>query len=165
MHKHLEEQVEATRQFLSFQLAGEEYAIDILQVQEIRDSALPTLIPNSPNYIDGVLNLRGEIIPVINLRSRFGLSQNTAQKNRIVIVVNVASAGKNRLMGLLVDAFSETYDVPLSDIKPAPPGISIIDDEFIIGLTTVEERMLILLDAEVLLNSNELSLNINENIA
>lgn len=165
MRKHLEEATEETRQFLSFKVAGEEYAIDILKVQEIRDSSHPTLIPNSPKYIDGVLNLRGEIIPVVNLRSRFGLPANKPQKNRIVIVLNIDSGAKNRLMGLLVDSFRETYDIAISDIKPAPLGISVIDDEFIIGLTTVQEHMLILLDADVLLNSNELSLKINETIA
>lgn len=165
MNPELEVKVEQSRQFLSFQLAGEEYAIDILKVQEIRDSAIPTLIPNSPSYIEGVLNLRGEIIPVINLRNRIGLPTHSNPINRIVIVLNITSGSKSRLMGLLVDAFSETYDVPISAIKPAPAGISVIDDEFIIGLTTANDRMLILLDADALLNSNELSLTINQEIA
>lgn len=164
MSEVVESTVEKTKQFLSFGLAGEEYAVDILKVQEIRDSSEPTLVPNSPDYIDGVLNLRGEIIPVINLRTRFGLAQDDSLANRIVIILNIADGNKSRLMGILVDVFKETYDVNLSSISLAPAGISAIDDEFIIGLTTANEAMLILLDADALLNSNELSVKQSETI-
>jgi len=154
-----------SKQFLSFILSGEEYALDILKVQEIRDWITPTIVPNSPSYIDGVINLRGEILPVINLRTRFGLENNVQLKNPIVIVLNIFDGKRNRLMGLLVDAFSETYDIATSTINPAPANISVIDDEFIIGLTTVDKKMIILLDANSLLNSNELATHNNENVA
>jgi len=136
-----------------------------LKVQEIRDWSAPTIVPNSPSYIDGVVNLRGEIIPVINLRSRFSLANDPQLKNPIVIVLNVFDGKKYRLMGLFVDAFSETYDVITSKINPAPANISVIDDEFIIGLTTVDQQMIILLDADALLNSNELAPQHIENVA
>ena len=153
------------RQFLSFILANEEYATDILKVQEIRDWTQATLVPNSPDYVEGVTNLRGQIIPIINLRTRFDIPQDDSLKNRIVIVLNVDDGQRSRLMGLLVDAFAETYDITPQNIKPAPNNISAIDDEFIIGLSTVEEKMLILLDVDELLTSKELSPICTDNVA
>ena len=151
--------------FLSFILAGEEYAIDILKVQELRQWSQTTLVPNSPNYIDGVMNLRGQIIPVINLRKRFNLPNDHTLNNRIVIVLNINDGTRSRLMGLLVDSFSQTYDITEEDIKPAPSKISIIDDEFIIGLSTIDNKMLILLDVDQLLSSKELSLKKTNHVA
>jgi len=159
------ELVQKGQQFLSFILAGEEYATDILKVQEIRDWTQATLIPNSPDYVEGVMNLRGQIIPVINLRKQFNLPNDDTLKNRIVIVLNVNNGERCRLMGLLVDAFAETYDVAINNIRTAPSNISAIDDEFIIGLTTVDEKMLILLDVDQLLSSKELSTQGIESVA
>ncbi len=156
---------EQGQQFLSFILAGEEYAIDILKVQELREWSQTTLVPNSPNYIDGVMNLRGQIIPVINLRKRFNLPNDHTLNNRIVIVLNINDGTRFRLMGLLVDSFSQTYDINEKDIKPAPSKISIIDDEFIIGLSTIDNKMLILLDVNQLLSSKELSLQKTNHVA
>lgn len=153
------------RQFLSFILADEEYAVDILKVQEIRDWKLATLVPNSPDYVEGVTNLRGQIIPIINLRTRFDIPKDALLKNRIVIVLNIDDGQRTRLMGLLVDAFAETYDITSQNIKPAPDNISAIDDEFIIGLSTVDEKMLILLDVDELLTSKELSPISTDNVA
>ena len=154
-----------TQQYLAFVLAGEEYAADILKVQEIRDWSECTYIPNSPSYLEGVLNLRGDIIPIVNLRSRFGLGPPEELKNRIVIMLSIDSHGKNRSMGLLVDAFSETYNIDMGTVKQAPENISVIDDEFIIGLTTIDSKMLILLDVDELMNSKELAIKSNENAA
>ncbi|MGB0835970.1 MAG: chemotaxis protein CheW [Psychrobium sp.] len=153
------------RQFLSFILADEEYATDILKVQEIRDWTQATLVPNSPDYVEGVTNLRGQIIPIINLRTRFSLPNGDSLKNRIVIVLKIDDGHRSRLMGLLVDAFAETYDISDNDIKTAPSKISVIDDEFILGLATADEKMLILLDVDELLTSNELTPTNNENVA
>lgn len=153
-----EDEVINSRQFLSFVLAGEEYAADILKVQEIREWTSCTLLPNSPDYIEGVLNLRGDIIPIINLRTRFSLSGSERLTNRIVIVLNVNSQGKHRSMGLLVDAFAQTYDVDMDNVFPAPSGSSVIDDEFITGLTTLDNKMVILLDVDELLSSGELAI-------
>ncbi|NRA70526.1 MAG: purine-binding chemotaxis protein CheW [Gammaproteobacteria bacterium] len=144
-------------QYLSFILAGEEYAADILKVQEIRDWTSSTLIPNSPPYIEGVLNLRGDIIPIINLRTRFCLAPSEQLLNRIVIVLNIETNGRQRLMGLLVDAVADTYNVNMDNVKPAPPSSSVIDNEFIVGLTTLEKKLVILLDVDQLLSSDELA--------
>jgi len=160
-----EEATDKGRQFLSFIVAGEEYATDILKVQEIRDWKMATLVPNSPDYVEGVTNLRGQIIPIINLRTRFDIPPDESLKNRIVIVLNIDDGQRTRLMGMLVDAFAETYDIAAQNIKPAPSNISAIDDEFIIGLSTVEEKMLILLDVDELLTSKELSPANTENVA
>jgi len=154
-----------SRQFLSFILAGEEYATDILKVQEIRDWTHATIVPNSPDYVEGVTNLRGQIIPIINLRTRFSLPIDDSLKNRIVIVLNIDDGQRTRLMGLLVDAFAETYDINDHEIKTAPSKISVIDDEFIIGLASAEEKMLILLDVDELLTSQELTPTVNDNVA
>jgi len=160
-----EDATDKGRQFLSFIVAGEEYATDILKVQEIRDWKMATLVPNSPDYVEGVTNLRGQIIPIINLRTRFDIPADESLQNRIVIVLNIDDGQRTRLMGMLVDAFAETYDIASQDIKPAPSNISAIDDEFIIGLSTVEEKMLILLDVDELLTSKELSPANAENVA
>ncbi|NRA53905.1 MAG: purine-binding chemotaxis protein CheW [Gammaproteobacteria bacterium] len=146
------------QQYLSFMLAGEEYASNILKVQEIRDWTSSTLIPNSPDYLEGVLNLRGDIIPIINLRTRFFLPPSEQTEQRIVIVLNIESMGKRRAMGLLVDAVAETYDVDLNKVRPAPASCCVIEDDFISGLITVDEKMIILLDVDQLLNSGLLGL-------
>ena len=147
-----------SRQYLSFILAGEEYASDILKVQEIRDWPSSTFVPNSPQYIEGILNLRGNIIPIINLRTRFNLPNDEKLVNRIVIVLTIETGGRNRSMGLLVDAVAETYDVDMDKVRSAPTGSSVIDDEFITGLTTLDNKMVILLDVDELLSSGELGL-------
>lgn len=147
-----------SRQYLSFILAGEEYASDILKVQEIRDWTSSTFVPNSPQYIEGILNLRGNIIPIINLRTRFNLPNDEKLVNRIVIVLTIETGGRNRSMGLLVDAVAETYDVDMDKVRSAPTGSSVIDDEFITGLTTLDNKMVILLDVDELLSSGELGL-------
>jgi len=147
-----------SRQYLSFILAGEEYASDILKVQEIRDWTSSTFVPNSPQYIEGILNLRGNIIPIINLRTRFNLPTDEKLLNRIVIVLTIETGGRNRSMGLLVDAVAETYDVDMDKVRTAPTGSSVIDDEFITGLTTLDNKMIILLDVDELLSSAELGL-------
>ena len=154
-----------SKQFLSFILAGEEYATDILKVQEIRDWTNATIVPNSPDYVEGVTNLRGQIIPIINLRTRFSLPTDNSLKNRIVIVLNIDDGHRTRLMGLLVDAFAETYDINDHEVKTAPSKISVIDDEFIIGLASANEKMLILLDVDELLTSQELTPTVNDNVA
>ena len=147
-----------SRQYLSFILAGEEYASDILKVQEIRDWTSSTFVPNSPQYIEGILNLRGNIIPIINLRTRFNLPNDEKLVNRIVIVLTIETGCRNRSMGLLVDAVAETYDVDMDKVRSAPTGSSVIDDEFITGLTTLDNKMVILLDVDELLSSGELGL-------
>jgi len=145
--------------YLTFVLATEEYAVDILRVQEIKGWNKVTPIPNTPDYICGVINLRGTIVPIIDLRLRFGLERLEYGVMTVVVVVRVvAMTGKERIMGVVVDAVSDVYDVIESEIKPPPDFGSVISIEFIKGLASVGEKMVIVLDIDKLLNSNELAI-------
>lgn len=147
-----------TNKYLTFVLATEEYAVDILRVQEIKGWSKVTKIPNTPQYICGVINLRGTIVPIVDLRSRFGLEHLEYGPMTVVVVVKVLSNAKERIMGVVVDAVSDVYDVSDSDIKPPPDFGTVISIEFVRGLATVEEKMVIVLDIDRLLNSNELAI-------
>lgn len=148
-----------TNKYLTFVLATEEYAVDILRVQEIKGWNKITTIPNTPHYICGVINLRGTIVPIIDLRMRFNLERLEYGPMTVVVVVKViASKSKERTMGIVVDAVSDVYDVSEIDIKPPPDFGSFICTEFIKGLTTVDNKMVIVLDIDRLLNSNELAI-------
>ncbi len=145
--------------YLTFVLATEEYAVDILRVQEIKGWNKVTPIPNTPDYICGVINLRGTIVPIIDLRLRFGLERLEYGVMTVVVVVRVvAMTGKERIMGVVVDAVSDVYDVTESEIKSPPDFGSVISIEFIKGLASVGEKMVIVLDIDKLLNSNELAI-------
>jgi purine-binding chemotaxis protein CheW len=148
-----------TSKYLTFVLATEEYAVDILRVQEIKGWNKVTPIPNTPEYICGVINLRGTIVPIIDLRLRFGLERQAYGPMTVVVVLKVISANnKERTMGIVVDAVSDVYDVIETDIKPPPDFGSVISTEFVKGLATVGEKMVIVLDIDRLLNSNELAI-------
>ena len=148
-----------TNKYLTFVLATEEYAIDILRVQEIKGWNKITTIPNTPRYICGVINLRGTIVPIIDLRQRFNLERLEYGPMTVVVVVKViANQSKERTMGIVVDAVSDVYDISETDIKPPPDFGSLISTEFIKGLTTVDNKMVIVLDIDRLLNSNELAI-------
>lgn len=146
-----------SRQFLTFILANEEYALDILRVQEIRGWMPVTRIPGSPDYMKGVLNLRGEIIPIIDLRERFGFERRDYSKTTVVVVVWIKSAERQRSMGLVVDAVADTYNISNQEIAPAPMMGDGIEPKFIEALATVDEKMVILLDIDYLLNSDALA--------
>jgi purine-binding chemotaxis protein CheW len=145
--------------YLTFVLATEEYAVDILRVQEIKGWSKVTTIPNTPLYICGVINLRGTIVPIIDLRVRFNLERLEYGQMTVVVVVKVLTPhGKERTMGVVVDAVSDVYDVAENEIKPPPDFGSVISTEFIRGLATVDDKMVIVLDIDKLLNSKELAL-------
>ena len=145
--------------YLTFVLATEEYAVDILRVQEIKGWSKVTMIPNTPNYICGVINLRGTIVPIIDLRVRFNLERLDYGQMTVVVVVKVISHHeKERIMGIVVDAVSDVYDVAETEIKAPPDFGSVISTEFIRGLATVDEKMVIILDIYKLLNSKELAI-------
>jgi purine-binding chemotaxis protein CheW len=148
-----------TNKYLTFVLATEEYAVDILRVQEIKGWNKVTPIPNTPPYICGVINLRGTIVPVIDLRLRFNLTHQEYGTMTVIVVVKVLSQnGKERIMGVVVDAVSDVYDVSENELKPPPDFGSVISTEFVKGLATVEEKMVIVLDVDKLLNSQELAI-------
>ncbi|MDH5446344.1 MAG: chemotaxis protein CheW [Gammaproteobacteria bacterium] len=144
-------------QFLTFMLAGEEYGVDILRVQEIKGWDTVTKIPNTPEYIRGVINLRGTIVPIIDLRLRFNLEQLDYGVTTVVIVVKVVSDGeKERTMGIVVDAVSDVYNISSDDFKEAPDFGTAVDTDYVKGLSTVNEKMVILLDIDHMCNSAEL---------
>lgn len=144
-------------QFLTFMMSEEEYGVDILRVQEIRGWDVVTPIPNTPAYIKGVINLRGTIVPIVDLRKRFGLSSVDYGPTTVVIVLKVLSESSERIMGIVVDAVSDVYNVKEEDMKPAPDFGSVVSIEFVRGLATIDEKMLIILDIDMMLNSKDLS--------
>lgn len=146
-------------QFLTFMLAGEEYGVDILRVQEIKGWDSVTPIPNTPDYIRGVINLRGTIVPIVDLRRRFHLEAVEYGPMTVVIVLRVEdpNTGNSRVMGLVVDAVSDVYNVPEDSIKPAPDFGSVVDVDFVKGLATLENAMVIVLDIDRLLNASEMA--------
>lgn len=138
-------------QFLSFFLDGEEYGVDILRVQEIKcwDNATP--IPNSPAYIKGVINLRGTIVPVVDLRLRFDLAAVEYSETTVVIVLKVEGQDKERTVGFIVDAVSEVYTIENESMQAAPDLGDAIDIRFVKNLTSVDGKMVVLLDIDRLM--------------
>lgn len=140
-----------SRQYLTFMLAGEEYGVDILRVQEIRGWETPTPIPNTPAYIKGIVNLRGVIVPVIDLRQRFGMEHLEYGPTTVVIVINIEHEHGTRTIGLVVDAVSEVYSVEPEAVKPPPDFGTSVSTECIEGLANVDDKMVILLDIDRLI--------------
>ena len=140
-------------EMLTFSLATEEYAIDILKVQEIRGYEAVTKIANTPAFIKGVINLRGVIVPIIDMRIKFDLGEPTYNEFTVVIILNI---GK-RVIGMVVDGVSDVVSLKAADIHPAPT-FGAFDTQFLTGLATVNDQMLILVDIERLMSSNEMAL-------
>jgi purine-binding chemotaxis protein CheW len=145
-----------TDQYLTFILADEEYGVDIMKVQEIRGWDGATAIPNTPDYILGVSNLRGMVVPIIDLRQRFHLTNAEFNSSTVVVIVKVVSESGERTVGLVVDAVSEVYNLPEEVIGEAPDLGGAISTNFIKGLATMDEKMIILLDIDPLINSGVL---------
>lgn len=145
------------QQFLTFMLAGEEYGVDILKVQEIKGWKPVTRVPNTPEYVKGVLNLRGTIVPVVDMRMRFSLEQVEYSAATVIIVLSVRSGDVDRIIGVVVDAVSDVMNVEESDIKPAPDFGAKVKIDFVSGLATVGDHMVMLLDVDKLLTETELS--------
>jgi len=141
-------------EFLTFRLGGEEYGIEILKVQEIRGYDSITQIANAPEFIKGVVNLRGIIVPIIDMRIKFRLGTADYDQFTVVIILNVAG----RVMGIVVDGVSDVLTLEAEQMRPTPGFGSVIDTEYIMGLGTVEERMLILIDIEKLMSSSDMGL-------
>lgn len=138
-------------QQLTFSLAGEEYGLDILAVREIRGWTPVTRIPQAPHYVLGVLNLRGAIVPVLDLRLRFGLVREEYDATTVTVVVSV----NERPFGVVVDAVSDVVDVPVDQIRPVPDMGTAVDTEYLKGLTSVQDRMVLLLDVDKLLQPQD----------
>lgn len=145
-------------EFLSFRLGGEEYGIDILRVQEIRSYEAPTRIANAPHFIKGVINLRGVIVPIVDLRLKLGCESAEYTDFTVVIVLNV----RGRVIGVVVDSVSDVLALGADNIKPAPQMSASVDASYIVGMGCFKsgdvERMLILTDIEALMSSAEMGL-------
>lgn len=144
----------AAGEFLTFRLGAEEYGIDILKVQEIRSYEPPTRIANAPEFIKGVVNLRGVIVPIIDLRTKLGCEHVDYNSFTVVIVLNV----QGRVVGAVVDSVSDVLELAQDSIKPAPQMHTSVDTAFITGIGSVNERMLILMDIEGLMSSADMGL-------
>jgi len=143
------------KQYLTFNLAGEMYGVEILKVQEIRGWEPVRIIPNTPEYIKGALNLRGEIVPIIDLRVRFSMENTEYTPVTVVIVLCVETDSGSNIMGVVADAVSDVLDINLNDIKDKPNLGSKIDTYFMSGMYVTKEHMIMLLDIDKLLNPDE----------
>ena len=141
-------------EYLAFTLGSEEYGIDILKVQEIRGYETVTRIANAPEFIKGVINLRGIIIPVVDMRIKFNLGTPTYDQFTVVIILNIGG----RIMGMVVDSVSDVTTLMPDQIKPAPEMGTAFNSDYLTGLGTVDERMLILIDIDKLMSSSEMGL-------
>lgn len=144
----------AGREYLTFTLGREEYGLDILKVQEIRGYEKPTAIANTPMFIKGVLNLRGTIVPIVDLRIKFNLAEAEYNQFTVVIILNVAGT----VVGVVVDGVSDVIGLDEEDVRSAPEFSSSFDTQYITGLGAIEERMLILVDIEKLMSGAEMAL-------
>jgi purine-binding chemotaxis protein CheW len=141
-------------EYLAFKLGEEEYGIDILKVQEIRGYENVTRIANAPEFIKGVINLRGIIVPIVDMRIKFNLGEPSYDQFTVVIILSIAG----RVMGMVVDSVSDVTTLQPDQIRPAPQMGCALNTDYLVGLGTVEERMLILLDIERLMSSAEMGL-------
>jgi purine-binding chemotaxis protein CheW len=136
----------AGNEFLAFTLGKEEYGIDILKVQEIRGYEAVTRIANAPEFVKGVVNLRGIIVPIVDMRIKFNLGEPTYDQFTVVIILNIGG----RVMGMVVDSVSDVITLSAEQIKPAPEMGTAFNTDYLIGLGTLDERMLILIDIDKL---------------
>jgi purine-binding chemotaxis protein CheW len=142
------------QEYLTFTLGPEEYAIDILKVQEIRGYESPTTIANAPSFLKGVINLRGTIVPIVDLRIKFNVGNVEYTPFTVVIILNVG----NRVVGIVVDSVSDVTTLRSDQIRPAPEFAATVDTKYIKGLGTLGERMLIVIDIERLMISQDMAL-------
>ncbi len=144
----------AAGEYLTFVLGNEEYGLEILKVQEIRGYDTVTQIANTPEFIKGVVNLRGKIVPIVDLRIKFNLGKVEYDEFTVVIILNL----NGRVVGIVVDGVSDVMALQGEQIREVPTLVTSIDTKYILGLATVEEQMLILVDIEQLMSSQEMEL-------
>jgi len=142
--------------YLSFVLGGEEYGVEVMKVREIIGFAEVTAVPQTPDYVKGVMNLRGQIIPVIDLKQKFGMEQNSDCEKNCIIVVEVEKNGKKRNTGIVVDSVHEVRNISSDNIEAVPEFGSSVNTDFIIGIGKVEKSVKILLDIEKVLSINDI---------
>jgi len=142
------------REFLAFKLGAEEYGIDILRVQEIRSYEEPTRIANAPAFIKGVVNLRGVIVPIVDMRLKFNLESASYDSFTVVIVLNIG----HRVVGMVVDAVSDVITLTPEQLRPVPEFTSAIATDHLLAIGSIDQRMLILVDIEKLMTSPDMGL-------
>jgi purine-binding chemotaxis protein CheW len=147
-------QAAGVNEFLTFTLGAEEYGVDILKVQEIRGYGTVTRIPEAPDFVKGVINLRGTIVPVVDMRIKFRLGKADYDTFTVMIILNVA----NRVVGMVVDSVSDVVALTPGQIRPAPELGSSVGAQFLTGIGALDQRMLILVDIERLMTSAEMAL-------
>lgn len=146
------QQQKGVKQFLTFIMADEEYGVDILTVQEIRSWEEITVLPNAPEFVKGVINLRGTIVPIIDLRLRFGLPSIEYGPLTVVIVVKIEFEHDSKIIGITVDAVSEVYSISEQDAKAVPSISEANNDDYVAGLVNVGEKMVALIDLQKTMN-------------
>ena len=143
-----------SREYLTFRLGSEEYGLNILNVQEIRGYDAVTKIANSPAFIKGVINMRGVIVPIIDMRIRFNLGEATYNDMTVVIILNIG----RRVIGMVVDAVSDVTSLKNEQVRPAPDFGAVLDTAYIDGLATADERTIIVIDIEKLMTAEDMGL-------
>ena len=146
--------VAAAAEYLAFTLGQEEYGIDIQKVSEIRSYEAPTRIASAPGFVKGVINLRGLIVPIVDMRIKFNVGEPTYNQFTVVIILNIG----HRVVGMVVDSVSDVTILTPEQVKPAPEITSTLNTEYIVGLGTIDERMLILIDIDRLMTSADMGL-------
>jgi len=140
-------------QLVSFNIGSEEFGVDILKVQEINRMVEITKVPQAPHYVEGVINLRGKVIPVIDLRKRFNLEVKEHDKDTRIVVVDI----NNNIMGMIVDAVSEVLRLPADTIEPPPELVTGVNSEYIKAVAKLEDRLLIFLDLTKVIDTEEMA--------
>ncbi|WP_211466649.1 chemotaxis protein CheW [Collimonas silvisoli] len=154
MHRSNVQNEVAGHEFLTFTLGKEEYGIDILKVQELRGYDNVTQIANAPDFLKGVVNLRGVITPIIDMRIKFKLAASNYDQFTVVVILHL----DQRTVGMVVDGVSDVITLSSQQIKPAPEMGTVLNTDYLIGLGTLDDRMLILLDIDKLMSSDEIGL-------
>ncbi len=140
-------------QLVTFSIGEEEFGVDILKVQEIIRTMEITKVPRAPEFVEGVINLRGKVIPIIDLRRRFGLTSKEHDKHTRIIVIEI----NNMIVGFVVDSVSEVLRIPASTVEPPPPVVAGMESDYISGVGKLQDRLLILLDLDRLLSNEDLN--------
>ncbi len=151
-----EQQVSREGKYLTFSLAGEEYGIGILKVKEIIGIMTITPIPKTPDFVKGVINLRGKVIPVVDLRLKFGMTGMESTERTCIIVVEIAASGDKIFMGIVVDSVSEVLNIRAAEIEDTPNFGSKLDTAYILGMAKINQSVKILLDIDKVMSNEEI---------
>jgi purine-binding chemotaxis protein CheW len=155
------EKINEIRQYLTFKLSEEIFGVDVAQVREILDYIKITKVPQTPDFMCGVINLRGNVVPVVDMRLKFGLEKTETTVNTCIIVVEVNLDGENTILGALVDSVQEVFELGPSEIEPAPRIGTKLKTDFIKGMGKKEDKFIILLEIDKVFSSEELMM-VNE---